>query len=972
VREEGDFFRIRPMYVGESAETSVVKSLDGRLLYFRSPWLDRKTTYLRAEHVGRDAWAAAATGFSPGPSNPGLEALASSILTVAQTKDDYAELKAGVLEAMVVAPQYVSSRVTADYWKLWEVDAAALSEEGQFERVIGNRALLVDGGVVALGVSDEEDPKYERFVAYLIVRASEGVLETMRCLARTVGRLEAGEGDRARASSEIQTCFSVPPVQEQNALEMLGLDDRFATVSKNLLASAGEWDFDALGRVMAIGGLTEAINELAESFASVADKDPETQTKRAAEAHIRLMWYSGNFRLAFQMTREAVLQHSSNDDVATRARLLEDLELDLLKALVYTGGDLASAREPQLRGAAAQASPRQSVFAVRANDVVLEPQSIDEIVYRLGEGAEGVNRSDTVGQVFDALTDTSQVDVDIDPVGIVTTRLPSGLRSIAWSGNGSGRGIALSEIIDERGQSMSAKLSTTAPVLATDLIQALRDGGFDLLEGRDLSAEFSKAVLFVFPAEDQIVALTERQGLRFGTSKDTPDFTEAVERALSAKGIHTNLIAEDAGIKSELERIVAQQIDSRVYFSGDSPFPGVLAYSQDASKLRVLLRTSDNALRSMSLENGQLVETATGKNAIRDINLYEAQVIAGRSDDQVRFMHVSAFDRSTDSTAHVQFGQVGADLPLVELDALVAGTGQPTPTLDALFSDPPIGVTPTVIIYRDAFVRGRLGGSGGYKPPGPGLALGAGSDPDRRPMQGTYQEDVEHAAPLELLLALKVKYRSYRFMLDDAVDVARANALDPVMVTSAADVAAYLPLSSFRVTHLGAVAGIASSLQDAGVAVENSMANLSRPNVLIISGHKDKALEQYVDAHVKAGNFRDKLVVLFSCYQAGDADLAHRAISEGGAREVIYFSQEISPAAVNIVMLEFARLLEELGETPDGRRRVLDVIDESIEAVLRRSDVPPERKEEIQKLRDSVPQLSYNEPGSDMTLRLVA
>ena len=122
---------------------------------------------------------------------------------------------------------------------------------------------------------------------------------------------------------------------------------------------------------------------------------------------------------------------------------------------------------------------------------------------------------------------------------------------------------------------------------------------------------------------------------------------------------------------------------------------------------------------------------------------------------------------------------------------------------------------------------------------------------------------------------------------------------------------------------------------------------------MVISGHKDQAFIDYVEAHSKAGNFKDKFVVLFSCYQHGDEALNHRLIKEGGAKGILFFMEEINPLAVRETLFEMLKLIE---SQQYSEQQVKELIERSVENA--KSKAPKAFGDEIEKMSKGTVQLS--------------
>lgn len=998
VRDEGEQYRIRPMYVGELGSTKVVKSDDGKLVYYRSPWTQRQVGYLERSDVDPQVWSQATAQFNGNHLDSALETLADHILHTALAEKDPQLQKSGIRHAMDVDPSYTADVLVKDYWGKWQENRVSVLEQEHFERILATDGMDRRSAARVLGVQPS-DQRLDRYEAYLATRAFEGGLRIIRCLAEQSGSLEdaqssattestpawSGGSQEAQTARAVDACFETLYKAELNAFSALSLDRQRDEIRKNLAAAAKEWSFNALGRSLAQKTINVALNQLLQPllWRSLTANDGHL-LKRNLESQIGLEWHAGEFRSAFDLMLASVRNQVGTDEVARRAQLLEALRMDILKALVYSGRELGGATQGKASLARID-SARGSVswFELPKSDFTMMPTSIERITYRIGSSDASVHSASFAlggtsgmspllpGFVPLASSDSPNIARDgakatSEALGVGSARAPQGVREAVWARNGREiRAVSFSDRLDGHRHSVVVKMASAGPAEANRVVESLTGAGFELLQGKKLPEGFRRAVVFAYP--DQVVVVAGDDVLRLVPPPGTNDVARLAHDTLAKGNVElVDLGPSSDGVWPEVRYIAAQPFDPSVYFGQMQPIPGIVTFSRDGDALRALVRDADGSLSSVAVQNGQLRKLSNGAAALRDMDTFERINLARHSDDKVRFLHVSAFDGTRDETTHVQVGVVGGEVSVYELRALINGENIATPTVDALFPKLPAGVRPTVIIYRDAFVRaaGRgggavasAGGPGHIPPDGPPLIAVANFDADRDPMKGVYQKDTEHVPPLKLLLALKDKYTDYQFALDDELDMARANALDPFVIGSGKDLGVYLPARSFRVTTLGVMINIRQQLESAGIHVESSMKALAERNILVISGHKDQALEAYIDAHIKAGNLKGKQVVLFSCYQRGDPGLVHRMVAEGGAKEVIFFADTIDAGAVNEVVAELARSLTPGNAEPGSRRQLIDLLDASVEAATRQAS-DEEMKKKIETLRRRVPQLS--------------
>jgi hypothetical protein len=145
---------------------------------------------------------------------------------------------------------------------------------------------------------------------------------------------------------------------------------------------------------------------------------------------------------------------------------------------------------------------------------------------------------------------------------------------------------------------------------------------------------------------------------------------------------------------------------------------------------------------------------------------------------------------------------------------------------------------------------------------------------------------------------------------------------------------------------------IRKGLVEVGVGVQERPQVLEQGNVVVISGHKSIAMEEFLTS--LGPSLRDKYVLLFSCDAPGDIALNSRLIREFGAKGVHFFADTINLQAVTDVVLELAGK----AAAQQGRARTLErLLRDAVDAAV--NTTPVKRlKEEIGKLRRGITQVS--------------
>jgi len=400
VRDNGQTYTIRPLYVGNYADTVATKGSHRSLVSYHSPWSERKVVYLKPDDVRAETWAKAQSAFAQSKKD-GVEILAKETLINALKATRPDSLKEGIRRAIAIAPEYSATSLVQKYWEFWPDDPRTIDEARLFETLLKRYEEPTDAQArTVLGVADLNNPKVSRYANYVRDRAFEGGLGVMRCLSVAINLTDADGETRDSVLQKADTCFESPSTAEKHAISTLELSGEWKKIRDELKNQSSGWDFDALGRAIAQNDLNESIARIARPLLA-ASPDPAEMTKREVQSHVLLTWYTGNFQAAFATIVATVLQHNSSDEAQRFAAILTNMNMELLKALIYSGGQLGSlandkvANDQHIEARHLNANLTHP-FELRRSDFSLEPPSVHEIALHVAlpeELSESVSRT---------------------------------------------------------------------------------------------------------------------------------------------------------------------------------------------------------------------------------------------------------------------------------------------------------------------------------------------------------------------------------------------------------------------------------------------------------------------------------------------------------------------------------------------------------------------------------------------------
>jgi hypothetical protein len=429
-------------------------------------------------------------------------------------------------------------------------------------------------------------------------------------------------------------------------------------------------------------------------------------------------------------------------------------------------------------------------------------------------------------------------------------------------------------------------------------------------------------------------------------------------------------------------------------YESKPPMPGeVLAVHKiygrsrlDPDEMYILVQGSNgdvelHTLRHLRTEDLDLLGPAyiTDKTVLKNADAIDKMdelsrdLAVRKSDAATRIIHAGSYTPLADAGRGEFRLQLGGDKTLTlssaEHDALLGNDPKVAiPALDEYMHSlkpMPDGSKPRFIVSRDAFAQGRYGHGGGHLPFDAAI---------EGPQSYAYHESRYQVNPTETTARLNARYgNTVDFFLDDELDLGRKNVDQITKVTQGADIAAYVapdePLAgmagmverqrpgSGKVEQYNVIKNIQDYLKDAKVHVVGDLKPSSETNVLVLTGHKETDFVDYVDALGQNGVFRNHIVAMASCYEAGDEALNTRIIQRYGAKAVFFFDSRINPNAVEAVLYEMTQILAAPNFSPT---RMDDLLNQSIEQALKDSQNSM-ILDEISKLHRSLIQVSRND-----------
>ena len=171
-----------------------------------------------------------------------------------------------------------------------------------------------------------------------------------------------------------------------------------------------------------------------------------------------------------------------------------------------------------------------------------------------------------------------------------------------------------------------------------------------------------------------------------------------------------------------------------------------------------------------------------------------------------------------------------------------------------------------------------------------------------------------------------------------------------------------LPEASFGVRDHNAVNRISGSLRGSGVEVAEGVRALEKGNVVVITGHKDASLRQFLEQAAASGALKGKLVLLMSCYAKGDVAFNSALIQRYQLTGIHFFAGELNPQAVTDTIVHLSRQLKDPASPQDLEAWLRKAVEAAARAAKQQK-----LKREIEKLGQGKTQLSRRDRRTPVT-----
>jgi len=259
------------------------------------------------------------------------------------------------------------------------------------------------------------------------------------------------------------------------------------------------------------------------------------------------------------------------------------------------------------------------------------------------------------------------------------------------------------------------------------------------------------------------------------------------------------------------------------------------------------------------------------------------------------------------------------------------------PAIDRYLSNLSPGTEkPAVIISRSSFFQGRGGDAGNGESPLAGF-------------------DYEQTDPIMLYKAFNKRY-------GDKVDLSLANDLklgianlkEMPKFEKGSQMAVFV--DKRRIGSYGEITHVRNALKGAEIRlVKAGNAKTGESPIILFAGQRNENFQALVKQLAAERRFENSLVAFAVCGEGCEVSFNSGIIRESGARAILFYDQRIHPDAVESVLLKFSELLIKEG-VPDSKFQQL--WRKSVEEVLKNCTPPRCNREDVEKLRDAILQLS--------------
>ena len=166
---------------------------------------------------------------------------------------------------------------------------------------------------------------------------------------------------------------------------------------------------------------------------------------------------------------------------------------------------------------------------------------------------------------------------------------------------------------------------------------------------------------------------------------------------------------------------------------------------------------------------------------------------------------------------------------------------------------------------------------------------------------------------LRMVEAIESQYGDrIKVLHDDDLQIGKENAKNLPTIRGSTDLAAYIPRNGFDVRDYSVLQAIEDYLTQAQIRTIRDTTRVEESNIIIITGHKDKALKEYFMQLGREGCLKGKVVLMLSCYEQGDTAFHSNAIKGYGIRGITFLRETINPQAVEKVVVEMCDVLKKM------------------------------------------------------------
>jgi hypothetical protein len=358
-------------------------------------------------------------------------------------------------------------------------------------------------------------------------------------------------------------------------------------------------------------------------------------------------------------------------------------------------------------------------------------------------------------------------------------------------------------------------------------------------------------------------------------------------------------------------------------------------------------RTASGPVELRPVKDGRVSVANEGADATRVLRQAARDFVRSASDQAVSFVYVEG----SGDKLRIQYGARTSEVRLDQVEAFLANRTDPAPNpLDGIFRA--AGGPKDFVVYRDAFARRpeRFGGS---------FQKGAADE------------------PLAFAAALRERYgaEGVRVHLDDEPVPAKRRLAAITPVLSKNDLALVIPEGTFEVRDEGALRDVGPAWENAQMSVRPTIdATVHAGNVMVLTGHNSEELFKYLQELGNKGVLKDRVWLLLTCGENGNANMIHELMERYGARAFAIFPEQLEPAVVARVLRKLPAVVEE-SVRKDRRLNALELIGETARQVQEDKARPVSERMKIQleRLRRGVLQLSdRREQRGDTVTSMVA